>query len=143
MFNKISMKISLVIVAALLCVNIIISCSGDESKTQSSFEPQMKPSDVVVAAYMNKSKNKYSEFEKYLSAEALTAIKETTELDSGIKDVWDKKTRNGIIDGIEIIQEDVQGEKATIALRLYFNDGYISDEHECLIKEDGQWKMTL
>jgi hypothetical protein len=137
------MKISLVIVAALLCVNIIISCSGDGSKTQGSFETRMKPSDVVVAAYMNTSKNKYSEFKKYLSAEALTAIKETTELASGIKDVWDKKTRNGIIDGIEIIQEDVQGEKATIALRLYFNDGYISDEHECLIKEDGQWKMTL
>ena len=103
----------------------------------------MTPAEVVTAAYMNTNKDKYLEFEKYFSVEALTAIKETTELASGIKDVWDKKTRNGTIDGIEIIQEDVQGEKAIIAIRIYFKDGYISDEHECLIKEGGQWKMTL
>jgi hypothetical protein len=149
MLKETSVNALLVIVVALLCVNIIISCSGDssktpsDSKTQSSSETQKKPSEVVTAAYMAANEDKYSEAEKYLSSEALAAINEAEELAGGLKDVWDKKTRNGTIETIEIIRGDVKGEKATIAIRIHFKDGNIYDEHESLIKEGGQWKMTL
>ena len=143
MRKETSLKALLIIVAALVCVNSIISCSGDGSKTQSSSETQMKPSEVVTAAYMAANEEKYAEAEKYISSEAKTAIQEATELAGGMKDVWDTKTRNATIDGIEITQQDVQGEKATIAILIHFKDGSISNQHESLVKEGGQWKMTL
>jgi len=143
MRREATVKILFIIVAALLYVNVIISCSGDSSKTQSSSETLMKPSEVVTAAYMAANEEKYSEAEKYLSSEAITEIKEATELAGGLKDVWDIKTRNGTIETIEIIRGNVQGEKATIAIRIHCKDGNIYDEHEPLIKEGGQWKMTL
>jgi hypothetical protein len=143
MRKETSLKALLIIVAALVCVNSIISCSGDGSKTQSSSETQMKPSEVVTAAYMAANEEKYTEAEKYISSEARTAIQEATELAGGMKDVWDTKTRNATIDGFEITQQDVQGEKATIAMLIHFKDGSISNQHESLVKEGGQWKMTL
>ena len=143
MRKETSVKALLIIVAALVCVNSIISCSGDGSKTQSSSETQMKPSEVVTAAYMAANEEKYTEAEKYISSEARTAIQEATELAGGMKDVWDTKTRNATIDGFEITQQDVQGEKATIAMLIHFKDGSISNQHESLVKEGGQWKMTL
>jgi D-aminopeptidase len=103
----------------------------------------MKPSEVVTAAYMAANEEKYAEAEKYLSSEAKAAIQEATEFAGGVKDVWDTKTRNATIDGIEITQQDVRGEKSTIALLIHFKDGSISNHHESLIKESGQWKMTL
>ena len=144
-------KSLLVIVTALLCVNIIISCSGDVSKTPSSSATPstsisvtgMKPSEVVTAAYMAANEEKYAEAEKYLSSETKTAIQEAKELAGGIKDVWDKKTRNRTIETIEIIRGDVKEDKATIAIRIHFKDKSIYDQHEQLIKEGGQWKMTL
>ena len=143
MLHDVSAKMLLIIVASLFCVNSIISCSGNGSKTQSSSETRMKPSEVVTAAYMAANEEKYAEAEKYLSAEAKTAIQEAKELAGGIKDVWDTKTRNATIDGIEITQQDVQGEKATIAILIHFKDGSSSNQHESLVKEGGQWKMTL
>ena len=149
MLKEASVKILLIIVAAFLFVNVVISCSGDSSKTsnnskkRSSSETQIKPSEVVIAAYMAANQEKYAEAEKYLSSEAKTAIQEATELAGGIKDVWDTKTRNATIDGIEITQQDVRGETATIAIIIHFKDGSISNQHESLIKEGGQWKMTL
>jgi len=143
MRKETSLKALLIIVAALVCVNSIISCSGDNAKTQGSADTQMKPSEVVTAAYMAANEEKYAEAEKYISSEARTAIQEATELAGGMKDVWDTKTRNATIDGFEITQQDVQGEKATIAMLIHFKDGSISNQHESLVKEGGQWKMTL
>jgi len=149
MLNEASVRILLIIVAAFLFVNVVISCTGDSSttsnnsKTKSSSETQIKPSEVVTPAYMAANQEKYAEAEKYLSSEARTAIQEATELAGGIKDVWDTKTRNAKNEGIEITQQDVRGEKATIAILIYFKDGSISNQHESLIIERGQWKMTL
>jgi len=149
MLKDASVKILLITVAAFLFVNVIISCTGDSSKTsnnskkQSSSETQINPSEIVTAAYMAANQEKYAEAEKYLSLEAKTAVQEATELAGGIKDVWDTKTRNATIEGIEITQQDVRGEKATIAILIHFNDGSISNQHESLIIERGQWKMTL
>jgi hypothetical protein len=151
MLKEISVKALMVIVAALLCLNIIIGCSGDGSKTQSvsktqsssETQTQMKPSEVVTAAYMAANEERYSEVEKYLSSKAKAAVNKAGEVVGNMKDVWDRKNRNGTIETIEIIREDVKGDKATIAIRIHFNDRSISDQHESIIKEGGQWKMTL
>ena len=134
--NKTTAKAAIIIVASILSITVT-SCS------QRGLDYKQTPSEVVIAAYMNTAEDKYLKFKKYLSADALNDIKNTMELDKGIRYVLNKKTRDGTITGIDIVQEEIQEYKAVIAIRVYFKDGYIADVHECLNMEGGQWKMTL
>ena len=148
MLKKTSVQVLLVIVAALLFVNIIISCSGDSSKKPGDTKTQMKPSEVVKAAYMAANEAKYSEADKFLSSEIMNAVKELSdglkdELLAGLKEAWDAKTNNRTIKEIEIVKEDEQGKEAKITIKIHFKDGKTDDVVETLIKEGGQWKMTL
>jgi hypothetical protein len=100
--------------------------------------------EVVVTAYMAANDGKYSEVEKYMSSDAINAIKsDLGALAGGMKGVWDKTTRNGTIQMIEILKEEVRGEGATVYFRIHFKDGKTEDGNEPLIKEDGQWKITI
>jgi hypothetical protein len=102
------------------------------------------PSGVVEAAYMAGNRGEYSEAEKYLSSEALNAIKGGLgTLGGGTKGIWDRETRNGTIEKIEITKEEIRGEGATVYFKVYFKDGSSKDTKEPLVKETGQWKITI
>lgn len=102
------------------------------------------PSDTVVAAYMAANEGKYSEAETYLSSEALNALKgELGALAGGRKRIWDRKTRNGTIQRIEVLREEVRGEGATVYFLIHFEDGSTEEDEESLIKEKGVWKITI
>jgi len=105
---------------------------------------QKSPSEVVVAAYMAANEGKYSEAEKYMSSEVINAMKSGLgALAGGWKGSWDQTTRNGTIQRIEILKEEVRGEGATVHFRIHFKDGKTKDDDEPLIKEGGQWKITI
>lgn len=102
------------------------------------------PSQVVKAAYMVANESKYSEADKHLSSEILNVMKGGLgALAGGTKGVWDKATRNGTIERIEILKEEIRGEGAIVHFRLYFKDGSTKGDDEPLIKENGVWKITI
>lgn len=102
------------------------------------------PSDTVVAAYMAANEGKYSEAEAYISSEVLNAMKGGRRvLAGGMKALCDEATRNGTIERIEILREEVRGEGATVYYRLHFEDGSKKESDQDLIKENGVWKMTI
>lgn len=47
----------------------------------------------------------------------------------------------GGMSSIEILSEDVQGEVATVRVRMEFGDGSSNETTENLVLEDGQWKL--
>ena len=100
---------------------------------------EKSPSATVEAAYMAANDGKYSEAEKYLSSEFINAQKTGVVV---LKGVWDLATRNGTIQKIEILKEEVGGEEATVYIKLYFKDGSTKEDCEPLIKENGVWKIT-
>ena len=102
------------------------------------------PSEVVEAAYMAANRGEYSEAEHHLSSEALNAMKGTLGiLAGGMKEVWDRETKNGSIDRIEIVGEQIRGEGAAVYCRFHYKDGSTKDSSESLIKENGVWKITI
>jgi hypothetical protein len=92
---------------------------------------------------MAANEGKYSEVEKYMSSDAISAIKNLGALAGGMKGIWDKTTHNGTIRKIEIPKQEVRGEEATVYFRILFKDGKTEDGDEPLIKEGGQWKITI
>jgi hypothetical protein len=112
----------------IIFIPLLLSCASTNS-----------PSQVVVAAYMAANEGKYSEAEKYMSSGLINAIKEG----EGVKGVWDKTTRNGTIQKIEIREEFVRKEfgAAIVHFGITFKDGKTLGDSEILIKEGGQWKI--
>ena len=102
------------------------------------------PSDTVVATYMAANEGKYSEVEKYFSSDALNAMKgDIGALFGGMKGFADEATRNGSIERIEILREQVRGEGAQVDFRIHFKDGSKKDANERLLLENGVWKIAL
>ena len=130
-------KISQAVLAAIVIAAFIFS-SGCSSIGQKL------PSDVVKAAYMTANEGKHSEVEKYLLSEVINSMKGGLgALAGGMKGVWDEATRNGTIQNIEILREEVRGEGTTVYFRIHFKDGTTKDDDKPLIKENGQWKITI
>jgi len=89
---------------------------------------QKSPAEIVKAAYTNANEGKYTEAEKYLSSEVYSAMKGGFGgFGGGAKNVWDEATRNGTIERIEILKEEIRGDGAKVYFRLYFKDGITKD----------------
>ena len=124
----------LVILALLLATG---ACEKSDPETK-------RPSDVIVAAYMAANDGKYSAVEPHLSSEFRNAMKSSLgTLAGGTKGVWDRETRDGTVQRIEILEENVRGEGATVSFRIHYEDGETETEAEPLIMEDGIWKITI
>jgi hypothetical protein len=102
---------------------------------------QQSPSEVVIAAYKAGNDGRYAETKKYFSSELLDGDYRTIASDS--RDAWDRSTRDGTMERIEIIRENIRDTKATVLFVLYFRDGSKKRFDEPLIKEKGLWKFSL
>lgn len=103
---------------------------------------QRSPSETLQAAYLAANQGRYSEAEQYLSADVSAAIEKQWENRGGMKAAWDSETRNGAIEKIEILQEDIRGDQATLYFRLHFKDGSTRDDHGPLMKQGSVWKIA-
>lgn len=118
---------------------LFIGCGQTEPKSE-----RKSPSQVVKAAYIAANSSKYLEIERYLSAEALSVLKgEMGTRIGGMTGVWDKATRNRTIEIIEVLKEEIRGDRALVLLKAHYKDGSVKKTLEPLIKENGVWKMTL
>ena len=102
---------------------------------------QGSPSEVVKITYKLGNEGKYTETEQYLSADVLMAVK--NQKIAPLKKTWDYYTRNGSLEKIEVLEENIRGEGADVKFRLHFKDGKSKDKSEPLIKENGKWKITI
>jgi len=119
---------------------VILSCGcGLTNKSPSDIALMKKsPSEVVRACYMAANKGEYSDAQKYFSSELLNSLKGV-----GTKNMLDKVTRNGTIDTLEILSEQVRGEGAIVYLKIRFKDGNTVNAKDSLVKENGDWKVTF
>ncbi|MFL5513835.1 MAG: hypothetical protein ACJ8CN_15530, partial [Gemmatimonadales bacterium] len=104
---------------ALLLAGLVatVGCRGSSSGGLLT----KSPSDVVSSAYMAANAGQYSEAEKYLSSEVLNAMKGSLgAMAGGMKAAWDETTRDGTIDKVEILNEEVRGEGAKVYFRIHF-----------------------
>jgi hypothetical protein len=62
----------------------------------------------------------------------------------GVKALCDSNTRNGTIAHIDLGQESVRGEGATVTVTFTFKNGSKLENFQApLIMEDGAWKVAL
>lgn len=120
---------------SLTFVALLITSCGIVSKS---------PAEVVQVAYMAANAGNYSEAGEHLSKETHAAMEGGLgALAGGMKGIWDEVTRDGTIERIEILEENIRGEGAEVRFRIHYKDGQTEEEDEPLIKEDGKWRITI
>ncbi|MCI0418959.1 MAG: hypothetical protein L0312_07040, partial [Acidobacteria bacterium] len=94
---------------------------------------------ILKKTLWNANAGNYSAANQELSADVRVG------LGSGITAhaIWDDITRKGTIERIEILREETRGEGATIQFKLHYKDGSVFEAQEKMIKEDGNWKLSM
>lgn len=96
------------------------------------------PEGAVQGWYKAMNAGKHSDAIAYLSP----AMAEFAKMDGG-KTMSDEMTHNGTMTKVEIVSSEVRGEGAEIKARIHFKDGGVEDQDISLVKQDGDWKITL
>lgn len=64
-------------------------------------------------------------------------------LEQGLKDESEKMKKKGGIDNIEILEDKTSENEATLKVKVNYKDGSSKTEKMNLIKESGDWKITV
>jgi hypothetical protein len=111
----------------LLAVGLVLSGCGGGG-----------PTGTVKAWFNAMNAGKYSEAVEYLGS----GLAELGKIDGG-KSMSDDFTNSGTMTKLEVISEEVRGEGATVKVRVHFKDGGVEDQTISLVKQDGDWKITM
>jgi hypothetical protein len=96
------------------------------------------PEGAVKGWYKAMNAGKHSDAIKYLGP----AMAEFAKMDGG-KAMSDEMTHNGTMTKLEILSTEVRGEGAEVKARIHFKDDSVEDQNISLVKQDGDWKVTL
>ena len=110
----------------------MVGLSGCESSTSSKTST---PSNHVKSVWEAGNAGNYSEATAGFSSQMSAALENTAQF-------WNNVTRKGTITKVEIEQEEVRGDGATVWYSLYFKDGQKKSRADTLIKEGGRWKIS-
>jgi len=102
------------------------------------------PSTTVKAFYETANSGKYDEAKKFLSSEFLNALNGPIgAIGGGTRGILGQATRNGSIEQVEVMNEEIKGEGAVVHVKLHLKGGKIETDDTPLIKEKGVWKVTI
>ena len=63
------------------------------------------------------------------------------QVDQGYVEWAQEETKMGKVNGIEVVEESVDGDTAEVKYRIAYGDGSTSDRSVKLTREDGEWKL--
>lgn len=110
----------------------------------SCFRAAKSPTEVVTAFYAAANQGRYADGEKLLSAKTRHEIEAGLgSREQGLKMILDGESRNGTIDRVIVVTERINGDNATVVVKLIFRDGETRDGKQQLVKESGEWKVNF
>ena len=104
---------------------------------------QSTPSDVVRAFYTACNDGLYSKAEKLATKESLDYLKSTFALAGGLKGYCDDITEEGTLERLDVTEERVRGEGATVAFVFRFKGGKSEPGNESLVKTAEGWRIQV
>lgn len=100
---------------------------------------EFSPSDVTSNLFDYASENEFSKMEKYISSNLLTVFENNGyDMNSYANNI----TEEGRIESIEILNETIKGEGASVDYKALYSDGTEEKQTVDLIKENNVWKIS-
>ena len=107
---------------------------------------QRSPSETVKSYFTALAEGNVSEVKQCLSFDFLRSWEKVDgTVEKEVRQASKEAKADGGLEKIEILGEDIQGNRATVRVNLYFKNGTTGGEGECkasLVKESGVWKIA-
>lgn len=101
-----------------------------------------KPGATVKAWTSAMNSGEYSKVEQFLSKSVVAQSKDAGGADA-IKMMADALTKNGQLTKVDITEEKIEGDTASVKFTVHFKDGSSEPGDVKLVKEDGSWKVNF
>jgi hypothetical protein len=122
------MKRKLALFSVLLWISLLCACAGST------------PSSAVRAFYKAMSNGKADDAIGLLSQQTINTLGEP-KLRMGIQEAARQASEKGGLKDLEITNEQIKGDVATVTFLLKYGNGTQKTEIERLVKEKGGWRL--
>ena len=123
---------SLVMLVAVLAFTIL-----------TGFAPYGSPADVIKTFYSACNSRNYPVAERLLVPEANRVLtRHIGAVEGGLRGICDEATKQGHLQKVEILEQEVRGEVAQVRYMLYYADGSAIEESQGLVVKHWVWKIA-
>ena len=107
------------------------------------FAPYGSPAEVIKTFYSACNSGKYAVAERLLVPEANRVLtRHIGAIDGGLRGICDEATKQGHLQRIDIVQQQVSGELAQVRYTLYYADGSAIEESQGLVVKHWVWRIA-
>jgi hypothetical protein len=128
---------------SLLAISLLMLVAVLASAILTGFAPYASPAEVIKTFYFACNSGNYSVAERLLVPEANWVLTHHIgAVDGGLRGICDEVTKQGHLQRVEILQQDVRGEVAEVHYMLYYADGSALEESQGLVVKRWVWKIA-
>ena len=107
------------------------------------FAPYGSPADVIKTFYSACNSRSYPVAERLLVPEANRVLtRHIGAVEGGLRAICDEATKQGHLQKVEILEQEVRGEVAQVRYMLYYADGSAIEESQGLVVKHWVWKIA-
>ena len=107
------------------------------------FVPYGSPGEVIKNFYSACNNGNYSVAERLLVPEANRVLtRHIGAVDGGLRGICDEETKEGHLQRVEVLHQEVRGEVAQVRYMLYYADGSTIEESQGLVLKHWVWKIA-
>jgi len=128
---------------SLLAISLFMLVAVFALAILTGFAPYGSPAEVIKAFYFACNSGNYSVAERLLVPEVNRVLtRHIGAVDGGLRGICDEGTKQGHLQKVEILQQEVHGEVAQVHYMLYYADGSALEESQGLVVKRWVWKIA-
>lgn len=127
----------------LFTISVLMLVTVLAFTTLTGFVPYGSPAEVIKTFYSACNSGNYSVAARLLVPEASRALtRHIGAVDGGLRGICDEVTKQGHLQRVEVLQQEVHGERAQVRYMLYYADGSTIEESQGLVLKRWAWEIA-
>ncbi len=127
----------------LLVISVLMLIAVLASATLTGFVPYASPAEVIQAFYAACNSRDYSVAERTLVPEASWVLAHHIgAVDGGLPRICDIETKQGHLQRVEILRQEIHGEIGRVRYRLHYADGTAVEDSQGLVMKHWAWRIA-
>jgi len=127
----------------LLAISLLMLVAVLAFAILTGFAPYGSPAEVIKTFYSACNSGNYLVAERLLVPEVNRVLtRHIGAVDGGLRGICDEETKEGHLQKVEILQQEVRGDVAEVRYMLYYADGSRIEESQGLVVKRWVWKIA-
>ena len=127
----------------LLVISVLMLVAVLAYATLTAFVPYASPAEVIQTFYAACNSRDYSVAERTLVPEASWVLAHHIgAVDGGLPRICEIETRQGHLQRVEILRQEIHGEIGRVRYKLHYADGTVVEDSQGLVVKYWRWKIA-